>query len=475
MPRRDAPQDVRHDGLRLHNDERGTAVREKCDSAGVLVCKRKSRRRTTDAPRQTRNCGASVRERFCPRSYREKGNPATSTELRRNMDSEMVRGGAAPQGFAPHAPLCGSIFIWNHPNTHSPSYDRNRPLKRPTGGPHGRRTAVHPSSKTLLLQKGRIAPASSPSFAKGACVPLPAKKEDDFPDSSPREIFAASFESPYERQPSIFIRKRRSGEGAAIKKTNLTPRRTVAIAAESMRRKTIERFRDHRRPVSVPHRPPTMLRRAVGRVSRPHTGSSAPPHPTPAFPVVSLSRIRDRRRSRPYPCCRRPHRPAFPHRYPDSSYSLSFLFAETTIFAPHEQKRMIKKFYPPSKPGRSTPLIRMSGDRIAPRRTRQRPQHMTRRAAFHILTNLAFLAAAALHVAKHRNPYLGIVQKGTGGKSKVPAALSVLFLPATATSLASPGIDGAAFRDGTMALPHRAPHDRTLRRACIVKRLPALR
>lgn len=238
MPRRDAPQDVRHDGLRLHNDERGTAVREKCDSAGVLVCKRKSRRRTTDAPRQTRNCGASVRERFCPRSYREKGNPATSTELRRNMDSEMVRGGAAPQGFAPHAPLCGSIFIWNHPNTHSPSYDRNRPLKRPTGGPHGRRTAVHPSSKTLLLQKGRIAPASSPSFAKGACVPLPAKKEDDFPDSSPREIFAASFESPYERQPSIFIRKRRSGEGAAIKKTNLTPRRRVAIAAESMRRKT---------------------------------------------------------------------------------------------------------------------------------------------------------------------------------------------------------------------------------------------
>ncbi len=128
MPRRDAPQDVRHDGLRLHNDERGTAVREKCDSAGVLVCKRKSRRRTTDAPRQTRNCGASVRERFCPRSYREKGNPATSTELRRNMDSEMVRGGAAPQGFAPHAPLCGSIFIYGiiRIPTHRPMTETGR-------------------------------------------------------------------------------------------------------------------------------------------------------------------------------------------------------------------------------------------------------------------------------------------------------------------------------------------------------------
>lgn len=40
------------------------AVREKCDSAGVLVCKRKSRRRTTDAPRQTRNCGGTWIQRW---------------------------------------------------------------------------------------------------------------------------------------------------------------------------------------------------------------------------------------------------------------------------------------------------------------------------------------------------------------------------------------------------------------------------
>ncbi len=190
---------------------------------GEDAAKRRATGRTTRrvAPTQRRKRNGrtgKMRQRRSSRLQTEKPTPhdrrpATDTELRRNMDSEMVRGGAAPQGFAPHAPLCGSIFIWNHPNTHSPSYDRNRPLKRPTGGPHGRRTAVHPSSRTLLLQKGRIAPARSPSFAKGACVPLPAKKGDDFPDSSPREIFAASFESPYERQPSIFIRKRRSGEG----------------------------------------------------------------------------------------------------------------------------------------------------------------------------------------------------------------------------------------------------------------------
>lgn len=40
------------------------AVREKCDSAGVPVCKRKSRRRTADAPRQTRNCGGTWIQRW---------------------------------------------------------------------------------------------------------------------------------------------------------------------------------------------------------------------------------------------------------------------------------------------------------------------------------------------------------------------------------------------------------------------------
>ena len=105
---------------------------------GEDAAKRRATGRTTRrvAPTQRRKRNGrtgKMRQRRSSRLQTEKPTPhdrrpATSTELRRNMDSEMVRGGAAPQGFAPHAPLCGSIFIYGiiRIPTHRPMTETGR-------------------------------------------------------------------------------------------------------------------------------------------------------------------------------------------------------------------------------------------------------------------------------------------------------------------------------------------------------------
>lgn len=105
---------------------------------GEDAAKRRATGRTTRrvAPTQRRKRNGrtgKMRQRRSSRLQTEKPTPhdrrpATDTELRRNMDSEMVRGGAAPQGFAPHAPLCGSIFIYGiiRIPTHRPMTETGR-------------------------------------------------------------------------------------------------------------------------------------------------------------------------------------------------------------------------------------------------------------------------------------------------------------------------------------------------------------
>lgn len=250
MPRRDAPQDVRHDGLRLHNDERGTPYGKNATAQEFSSANGKA-----DAARPT---------------PRDRHGTAAEHGFR---DGSRRR---SPAGFRTAcAAVRKHLHIWNHPNTHSPSYDRNRPLKRPTGGPHGRRTAVHPSSRTLLLQKGRIAPARSPSFAKGACVPLPAKKEMTFRILL-RGDLRRLVREPVRTAAEHFYSKTSIRRRSAIKRRILRPVEGSPSQRKACEEKPIERFRDHRRPVSVPHRP----RRCYEEQSEEYPGlTRGVPHP----------------------------------------------------------------------------------------------------------------------------------------------------------------------------------------------------
>ena len=64
-------------------------------------------------------------------------------------------------------------------------------------------------------------------------------------------------------------------------------------------------------------------------------------------------------------------------------------------------------------------------------------------AVFHVLTSLLFLMASIFHIATHWGWYKGTAKNGIGRKSKVTAVLSVLFLSVVLTGFALLGIEGA--------------------------------
>lgn len=96
------------------------------------------------------------------------------------------------------------------------------------------------------------------------------------------------------------------------------------------------------------------------------------------------------------------------------------------------------------------------------------------RAVFHVLTSAVFLMAATLHAAAHRGWYEGIARHGMGRKSRVTAALTLLFLLAAVTGIIMLGVSGANSRTG---LWHYRIGIATAAIAVghIAKRLPALR
>lgn len=63
-------------------------------------------------------------------------------------------------------------------------------------------------------------------------------------------------------------------------------------------------------------------------------------------------------------------------------------------------------------------------------------------AVFHILGSVLFLIAIISHVTTHWVWYKGIIKNGIGRKSKVTAALSIIFLLLSVTGILLLGING---------------------------------
>lgn len=65
-------------------------------------------------------------------------------------------------------------------------------------------------------------------------------------------------------------------------------------------------------------------------------------------------------------------------------------------------------------------------------------------AVFHVLTSLLFLIASIFHIATHWGWYKGAAKYEIGRKSKITAALLILFLFVVLTGFALLGIEGAS-------------------------------
>ena len=95
-------------------------------------------------------------------------------------------------------------------------------------------------------------------------------------------------------------------------------------------------------------------------------------------------------------------------------------------------------------------------------------------AVFHVLGSVLFLVAIIFHVKTHWRWYKGIIKNGISRKSKVTAALSIIFLLLSVTGIVLLGVNGANsplglwhYKIGIITIVIAVGH--------IIKRLPALR
>lgn len=94
-------------------------------------------------------------------------------------------------------------------------------------------------------------------------------------------------------------------------------------------------------------------------------------------------------------------------------------------------------------------------------------------AVAHVVASLPFLVAAFFHVKTHRGWYEGVVRSGLGRKSRVTAALSLVFVSVVVTGVVLLGVEGAGspvglwhYRAGIVASVLSAGH--------LLKRIPTL-
>lgn len=95
-------------------------------------------------------------------------------------------------------------------------------------------------------------------------------------------------------------------------------------------------------------------------------------------------------------------------------------------------------------------------------------------AVFHVLGSVLFLVAIIFHVKTHWGWYKGIIKNGISRKSKVTAALSIIFLLLSVTGIVLLGVNGANsplglwhYKIGIITIVIAVGH--------IIKRLPTLR